>query len=152
MRQPIQVLVYPVQTTGGNLTYLLLHRIASRGNFWQGVTGGVEEGEALLAAAQRELAEETGLIPSAVVQVEYAYAFPVVERWRHLYAEGVKKIVEYVFIAQVDHEQAPVLDPCEHDHWAWCDFNRAVDLLTWPGNIEALKRCRDFLSGHANLA
>jgi dihydroneopterin triphosphate diphosphatase len=141
MRQPIQVLVYPVKATTLGWDYLLLHRIASRGDFWQGVTGGVEEGEAPLDAAMRELFEEAGLIPSALTQIDYTYSFPVVDGWRHLYAEGVKEIVEYVFVAQVDGRQAPRIDSREHDKWEWFDLHQALDLLTWPENREALKRC-----------
>jgi dATP pyrophosphohydrolase len=147
MRQPIQVLVYPVKATKDNLEYLLLHRIASRGDFWQGVTGGVEEDEEILEAARRELIEETGLVPSAMARVDYAYTFPVTDRWRHLYAEGVTEITEYVFIARVDDLQEPVIDTHEHDRWEWFAFNLALDLLKWPGNIEALKRCDNFLRG-----
>jgi dATP pyrophosphohydrolase len=152
MRQPVQVLVYPVTATEGGLVYLLLHRIASRGDFWQGVTGGVEEGEELLEAAKREMVEETGLIPSAMAKVDYAYSFQVADGWRHLYAEGVTEITEYVFIAHVDGRQRPRIDSREHDKWQWCDLNRALELLTWPGNIEALKRCHDFMRCHSSLA
>ena len=60
MRQPIQVLIYPVKTVGSKWEYLLLRRTASRGGFWQGVTGGVEEDEGVVEAATRELFEETG--------------------------------------------------------------------------------------------
>jgi ADP-ribose pyrophosphatase YjhB (NUDIX family) len=52
-RQPVQVLVHPVRRTEEGWRYLLLHRIPRRGGFWQGVSGGVEWGEALAAAARR---------------------------------------------------------------------------------------------------
>lgn len=151
MRQPIQVLVYPVRATQDGLEYLLLHRLVKRGDFWQGVTGGVEEGEETLEAARRELIEETGLTPSTIEKIDYAYSFPVAEGWRHLYAEGVNELTEYVFVAHVDGEREPTPDAREHDKWAWCDLNLALDLLTWPGNIEALKRCDDFLRGRSSL-
>lgn len=76
MRQPVQVLVYPLKTTDCGWEYLLLRRIASRGGFWQGVTGGLEEGEDLVKAAERELLEETGLVPSTLEQIDYSYSFP----------------------------------------------------------------------------
>ncbi len=66
MRQPIQVLVYPVKAVDNGWEYLLLHRLASRGDFWQGVTGGVEQGEEFADAARREMIEETGLVPSTI--------------------------------------------------------------------------------------
>ncbi len=41
--------------------FLILLTKASRGRFWQPVTGSVEEGESLEEAARREAIEETGL-------------------------------------------------------------------------------------------
>jgi 8-oxo-dGTP pyrophosphatase MutT (NUDIX family) len=99
MRQPIQVLVYPVRVTKGDWEYLLLRRIASRGSFWQGVTGGVEEDEEILDAARRELREKTGLAPSRLQRIDYTYAFPVEDKWRHIYAEGVKEVTKLELIA-----------------------------------------------------
>src|SRR5712691_8802670 len=39
---------------------LLLHRRPERGNFWQPITGSIEDGEAPLETARREIVEETG--------------------------------------------------------------------------------------------
>jgi hypothetical protein len=61
---------------------------------------------------------------------------------------GVEEIHEYVFVAQVDNQQDPAIDPREHDQWQWCEFDRALGLLTWPGNIEGLLRCDRFLSNY----
>jgi len=94
VRQPIQVLVYPVRRIGGHWEYLLLRRIPSRGGFWQGVTGGVQQGEGLKEAAQRELLEETGLVPSLLEKINYSYSFPLDEEWRHLYSSDVREITE----------------------------------------------------------
>jgi 8-oxo-dGTP pyrophosphatase MutT (NUDIX family) len=148
MRQPFQVLVYPVRTAGSRWEVLLLRRSASRGGFWQGVTGGVEEGEALVQAARRELYEETGLVPFALEQIDYSYSFPVEEEWRDLYAAGVEEVVEYVFLALVDEQQEPTIT-WEHDNWQWCSFRQALGILTWPGNIEALKRCERFVKARS---
>ena len=115
MRQPIQVLIYPVKFAGSDWEYLLLKRVPSRGEFWQGVTGGVEESEDLVEAARRELIEETGLAHSSLERIDYTYSFPVEDKWRHLYATGVERIIEYVFIAYIDSQQNPIIYPDEHD-------------------------------------
>ncbi len=141
MRRPVTVLVYPVRRVGADWEYLLLHRVAGRGGFWQGVTGCIEEGEDLHEAARRELIEETRLVPSLIEGIDYSYSFPVEDKWRYLYPAGVEKITEYVFIAHVDGRREPEIDPVEHDGWKWCRFSDALELLNWPGNIEALKRC-----------
>jgi hypothetical protein len=62
VRQPIQVSVYPARSAGSDWEYLLLRCVPlpdlGLGAFWQGVTGGVEEGEDLVEAATRELSKE----------------------------------------------------------------------------------------------
>lgn len=148
MRQPIQVLVYAARVTNSGWEYLLLRRTASRGGFWQGVTGGVEEGENNLEAAKREFVEETRLVLAGIQKVDYTYSFPIADKWRPLYTEEVEEITEHVFVAHVDGQQDPIIDPNEHDTWEWCVLNRALELLTWPENVEALRRCHNFLRDH----
>jgi lipoyl(octanoyl) transferase len=138
MREPFQVLVYPAKTAGGGFQYLLLHRTPLRGGFWQGVTGGVEKGETILA-------EETGFSPLIIEEAGYSYSLPMQDRWRALYAGGVQEISEHVFAALVADQQEPIIDPGEHDLWRWCGLSQALELLIWPENIEALKRCDELL-------
>lgn len=145
MRIPIQVLVYPVRQTGDTWEYLLLRRIPGRDGFWQGVTGGLEEGETLLEAAERELYEETGLGSLTLVKVDLSYSFPVKDEWKHLYVPDVKEITEYVFVAYVGNEK-PVIDPEEHDQYKWCDIQEALALLHYPENKKALKRCHEIVA------
>jgi 8-oxo-dGTP pyrophosphatase MutT (NUDIX family) len=150
VRQSLQVLVYPVKAAENGWEYLLLHRLASRGDFWQGITGGVEAGEEIADAAKRELIEETGLVPATIHKIDYSFSYPVAEKWRHLYTEGTKEITEYVFLAQVDDQRVPILDAREHDQWKWCDVEDARSLLIWPGNVEALKHCDTFLRSRSS--
>ena len=58
---PVSVLVL-VHTA--DLQVLLLER-ADHPGFWQSVTGSQDAGETLLQTAQRELAEETGIVADA---------------------------------------------------------------------------------------
>lgn len=146
MRQPVQVLVYPVRhTLEGNWEYLLMRRIPSRGGFWQGVTGGVERDEDVTQSAARELIEETGLVPADLLTIDYSYAVPVEDRFRYLYPPGTESITEHVFVARITDEQEPELSE-EHDQYRWCKFDEALGLLRWPENIEALKRCNRILA------
>jgi 8-oxo-dGTP pyrophosphatase MutT (NUDIX family) len=95
IRQPVQVLVYPVCTTTRAREYLLLHRVAmphfGLGAFWQGISGGVEIGESVSQAAARELSEETGLTASRLEPIGYSYSFPIQEEWRTLHERGVQE-------------------------------------------------------------
>jgi len=145
VRQPYTVLVYPVRRTGDGKAweYLLLRRTSEREGFWQGVTGAVEPGESFDEAARRELFEETGFVPEELVQIDYSYMFPVADRWRNQYGPDATEITEHVFLAILDSGAEPKIDPREHDRWEWCSFEEALGKLSWPGNIEALKRCEE---------
>lgn len=144
MRIPIQVLVYPVRQNP-KWEYLLLKRIPRREGFWQGVTGALKEGETVDEAARRELFEETRLVPLKLEKIDFIYSFPVADTWRHLYTAGVKEITEYVYVALIDAEKEPVLDPGEHDQYTWCTFCKALHLLSWPNNKKALHHVAAFL-------
>jgi lipoyl(octanoyl) transferase len=137
----VQVLVHPVRRTEEGWRYLLLHRIPRRGGFWQGVSGGVEWGEALAAAARRELFEEAGFSPQQLQQVDCSYTFPMQEEWREIYPPGTSEVAEHVFLAVVESAE-PTLSPGEHDAWRWCTFEEALALLAWPENVVALQCCQ----------
>jgi dATP pyrophosphohydrolase len=141
-RQPVQVLVHPVRWTEEGWRYLMLHRIPQRGGFWQGVSGGVEWGEALPDTARRELFEETGFHAASLQRVDCSYAFALQDEWRKAYAPGTMEIEEHVFLAVVEGNE-PALSPGEHDAWRWCTFGEALSLLAWPENVVALRCCRD---------
>ena len=153
MSQPISLLVYPVRCGDEDREYLLLRRVANPNlgleNFWQGVTGGLEEGEAPAQAAKRELFEETGLVPSALEKIEYAYSLPVDDKWKEMYPSGVDQIVEHVFIAYIDPQTEPTLSH-EHDIWEWYKLDRALRKLKYPGNIKALKQCAAILESRSD--
>ena len=145
MRQPIQAAVYCVRFQGDHRQYLLLRRIPSGGGYWQCITGGVEGDETPLAAAVRELREETGFAERVLWPIDYSYTFPVEEEMRKLYQQPVEIITETVFLGEVDGAGPPVLDKREHDAWLWCNYEKALELLFWPGNKESLKHCEQYL-------
>lgn len=147
MRQPVQVLVYPMKLLGWEWEYLLLKRISERGGFWQGVTGGVEAGESLENAARRELVEETRMYPLVLESTDHSYRFPIEKSDAHSYP-GASELEEHVFYAQVDGDEVPILDPSEHDESKWCSYEDAIELLRWPENKDALTAVEEHLRRH----
>lgn len=67
------------------------YRYVARGVFWEMPTGGVRAGESLEAAAQRELAEETGYVAERLTPlVSYHTSKMVVDETAHLFSgEGL---------------------------------------------------------------
>jgi lipoyl(octanoyl) transferase len=125
---------------------LLLHRRPERGNFWQPITGSIEEGELPLATARREIAEETGhrrepqpmdltqsfLIESAYLAVRHPA--PIIAS-------------EVGFAAQLDSALPVRIDPDEHDDWGWFPFREAYEKIRWSDDREALEQLEVRLLG-----
>jgi lipoyl(octanoyl) transferase len=118
---------------------LLLHRKPERGNFWQPITGGIEEGESPFEAARRELLEETGnrgepeeigITQSFLIEsqfMESRYGTPVIAS-------------EVGFVATLDSRLPIRMDDDEHDEYAWFTFAEAYERIRWTDDREALER------------
>ena len=117
---------------------LLLHRRPERGNFWQPITGSIEEGEAPRETALRELREESGLdagirdlgvTQSFMIESQYLasrYAAPIIAS-------------EVVFAAAADSSLPITLDAEEHDACGWFTFAEAYERIRWSDDREALE-------------
>ncbi|GHD59425.1 dihydroneopterin triphosphate diphosphatase [Jeongeupia chitinilytica] len=137
-KQPVSVLVV-IHTPG--LKVLLIER-RDFADAWQSVTGSREDDEALLATAQREVFEETGIDTSAYVLSDWQHSneyeiFPV---WRHRYAPGVTRNTEHVFSLLVPDELPVTLSPSEHGRYRWVAWPEAADMVFSPSNAEAIRQ------------
>jgi lipoyl(octanoyl) transferase len=122
------VSVVPVAPDG---QVLLLRRSPERGGFWQPVTGRIELGEADLAAAGRELAEETGF-PGPVQALGYRHGFalaPGVNRVQ----EGTLVLVEEVAFAALVPAATPPRLSAEHVEHVWCTPQQAAERIPFAG-------------------
>ena len=114
-------------------------------SFWQGVTGAPEGKETIIQAAKRELLEETGYIPSVLIETDLSFKIPMRDEWEEYYPEGTKEIPEYLFIGKINQLDLPKINPNEHTEWKWCSFEEAMDLLYWDNNKVALEYVKRFL-------
>ncbi|HEX7029107.1 MAG TPA: dihydroneopterin triphosphate diphosphatase [Gammaproteobacteria bacterium] len=136
-RRPESVLV--IVATDAN-EVLLLRRRDPRG-YWQSVTGSLEQGESAIAAARRELHEETGLAAGAGLEdTGLVNEFEIIPPWTARYAPGTKTNREHVYLLQLRERPAIELDPREHVEYRWLLPPDAVALASSSTNRDAIRR------------
>ena len=124
---------------------LLLER-ADQPGFWQSVTGSKDSlGEPLALVAQREVAEETGLIvgspavpQSALLDWNLSNIYEIYPVWRHRYGPGVTHNTEHVFGLCVPRDVTIALAPREHLQYRWLPWLQAAEACFSPSNAEAI--------------
>lgn len=127
---------------GRDAEFLQLQRSAASllPNTWQPVMGHVHDGEPAAAAALRELREETGTLPAAILgfwQLEEVNAF-----FLHA-AECV--MLSPGFAVRVATDWSPVLNE-EHTAHRWVRRDHADRAFLWPGQRHAVAQiARDIL-------
>lgn len=127
----VEVVVFRFARMGPE--FLMLRRAADDPLYpgiWQVVTGTVHEGETGLAAARRELQEETRLEPGRLWVVPYVGTF---------YDPRADELHQCPFFAvQVGPGDEPVLS-AEHQEYRWLPMADAASLLLWPSQRDGLR-------------
>lgn len=131
---------------GAQREYLLLHRRPEHFAIWQGVTGGVEDGESVPEAAGREVEEEVGIpmSPEGLRPFGEPHTFEPGEFFESRFPDH-SRITEHWFHAEIPR-QPPVLSPEEHDAYRWCSLVECLELLHWDANRRALLQLEGILS------
>lgn len=145
MRLPIQIEAILFKRIDGGIEYLLLKTIPRRGGFWQPITGGLEEGETKREALRREVKEETG-IENIIKVIEGVHSFEFQVRSSIETCQPLTMhLKEYAFGIEVSSDEEVILDGKEHSEYRWCNFEKALKLLKWKENKEALKKLNEIL-------
>ncbi|HUW97811.1 MAG TPA: dihydroneopterin triphosphate diphosphatase [Acidiferrobacter sp.] len=147
-KRPESVLVV-IFTARGEV---LLLRRSDHAAFWQSVTGSLEwDEEDLLAVAQREAAEETGIVTAhGWRDWEVSHQYEIFPHWRYRYEPGITRNIEHVFSLELADQVAVSLHPGEHEECEWVSWPVAVARVSSASNrwaLEVLGRERGFLSG-----
>ena len=137
-KQPVSVLVV-IHTPA--LEVLLLER-ADHPGYWQSVTGGVDPGEELAAAAAREVFEETGLRAGEHRLDAWGSQtrFEIYPEWRYRYAPGVTHNIERDFGLLVPAALPVTVAPREHLGYVWLPWGEAAARCFSPSNAAAIRR------------
>jgi dihydroneopterin triphosphate diphosphatase len=142
-RKRAQSVLVVVCTRGGE--FLLLRRTRPKG-FWQSVTGSLSPGETPRHAAAREVFEETGLmVGGALIDLRHSRLFPIIQAWRHRYAQNVCFNREYWFALVVETRRLIRLNPREHTEYRWLPAGQAHALATSWTNRDAIRALAGFV-------
>lgn len=109
----------------------------------QFVAGGGENGETSIEAAKRETAEEIGIEPTNIKQlncIAYVPAEVIAESKRRHWDKNTVVIPEYTFAFECDCE--PTLSR-EHTEYKWLPYDEARKLLKWDSNKVAMYEIKE---------
>ncbi|MBX4192514.1 NUDIX domain-containing protein [Candidatus Parcubacteria bacterium] len=115
--------------------------VEQHGNSWSFPKGGVEEGETLLAAAQREIKEETGIEDAMLIDELGSYERKSIgkdgqgetDEW------GSRKRTFFLFTTETTDLKA---QDSEVTQIKWVTLDEAYELLTHPKDKEFLAENR----------
>jgi 8-oxo-dGTP diphosphatase len=94
---------------------------------WEGVSGRVQAGEDPIAAARREVIEETGLCVNVHARPVTAYA--ALRRGEPM----------TVIVFRADHQEGEVVLSEEHDAYRWCELAELTELGVPEQLVEAAR-------------
>ncbi|MEO8229276.1 MAG: NUDIX domain-containing protein [Chloroflexota bacterium] len=124
------------RATDRGIEILLIRRAPDRPfpGMWQCVTGRLQDGETVIGAVLREVAEETALGPRDILAL---YSLDLVNAFFEPSADGI--LVEPVFAIQVGADAVPAIS-IEHDDQLWMSPYEARRLVVWPAYLVAIER------------
>ncbi len=100
------------------------------------ITASCEAGEATKQTAVRELAEETGLKADKLFSVPHVNTF--------YFDINDSVCLSPVFLAYVSSKKIKISD--EHTDYKWLSYEKAVEQIHWPDQIESLNVIWKYIS------
>ncbi|MDM2927084.1 dihydroneopterin triphosphate diphosphatase [Citrobacter sp. Cpa228] len=137
-KQPVSVLVVIYAKDTGRV--LMLQR-RDDPDFWQSVTGSLEEGETASQAALREVKEEVAIDVAreqlTLIDCLRTVEFEIFSHLRHRYAPGIVRNTESWFCLALPTEREIVFT--EHLTYRWVNAHEAAQLTKSWSNRQAIE-------------
>lgn len=120
----------------GEKYFLLLKTNASRKNFWQNVTGSVENKESYKEAAIRESCEETGICLKNIHSISDL-------QLKYRFTKSNKTYREKTFFIFAKNFWEVKIDPKEHDEFKWISADSInSESVFYSSNFDALEKAK----------
>ncbi len=103
---------------------------------WQIISGGVKRGEKAYETAVREIREEIGTKPKRLFNTPLTNTF-------YTWTDNSVNLSP-VFAAEVGADAEVKLSD-EHRDYRWLSKDKAISLLVWPGQKEAIRIVQNFI-------
>ena len=126
-KKKVQVWLFRQKDDGAE--FLLLKRPPGwkSGEFWQPITGSVEDRETPAEAARREVREETGIAwLGEPIDTELICQFE----------QGKRRFKEYIFAFEAFEDDLTI--STEHEDFGWFNFSAALEKLHFTSNQTGL--------------
>ena len=137
-KQPVSGLVVIYAKDTGRV--LMLQR-RDDPDFWQSVTGSLEEGETASQAALREVKEEAAIDVAreqlTLIDCQRTVEFEIFSHLRHRYAPGIVRNTESWFCLALPTEREIVFT--EHLTYRWVNAHEAAQLTKSWSNRQAIE-------------
>ncbi|MEO6435364.1 MAG: NUDIX domain-containing protein [Tepidisphaeraceae bacterium] len=137
------VTVFVARPDASGAPHEFLQLLRSPGQYmcgtWQTISGGIEPAETAVAAALREMREESGLTP-----IEF-YRLPSIESFYTVADDTIWHPA--AFFALVSRDVKVALDH-EHTDHRWASIDRVNETFMWPGERALIREIRDEILGN----
>jgi 8-oxo-dGTP pyrophosphatase MutT (NUDIX family) len=135
-----QVVIAALDSDRHSFDFLLMQTNEKRNQFWQNITGKIENQETFEEGALREAIEETSLKVEALIDmVDLKLTFEFTDQRK-------RKVHEKCFLFILEEKFDVKIDPHEHQDFKWINIDSITDdSVKFPSNFEALQKAQKTL-------